>query len=255
VVNKPVFSPVVLVFFAFLQANIAVCAPYGHNLPGRDTLRFDTGHPVVHRAEDNWREKYTGEDFQYEYHTSKETASLWERFKRWLSGKIMRWFELDTVNRANRWVDRLIKAMYVVVFAVVLYLFVRAFYKGEATRLFAPADTLLDLQAEELSGRVPERDYSTFISRAESDGHFREAVRFRYLDMLKHLHHAGIIEWSKHKTASDYKKEIPRGDKRKNFNLLTKIYLYYWYGKFVPRQDDYEVIKELFEEFQRNTGI
>ena len=221
--------------------------------PRKDTLHYYSDgelHPRI--ATKPLREKYTGDDYKYEYQFKGETTSLWERFKKWIIGLLRKWFELDSVKEANKYFDRLIKFIYVIIFSVVMYFIIRTYYRNEGVVFIGRNDQALDIYHREIIDDIHSNDYQELINRAESEKDYRNAVRFAFLQILKQLSGLEIIDWGPYKTNSDYSREIQSADLRKEFNSLAYIYDYYWYGKFPLNKVNYISIKELFERFRKH---
>ena len=81
-------------------------------------------------------------------------------------------------------------------------------------------------------------DLGALLARAEADGRWRDAVRFRYLLALQRLAAGGAIAWRIDKTNRDYLAEIRHADGRSGsapvappFARATRVFDYVWYGE------------------------
>jgi hypothetical protein len=56
-----------------------------------------------------------------------------------------------------------------------------------------------------------------------------------------------IIEWDIEKTNSDYSYEIKNEKLKEDFNYLSYLYNYIWYGEFELTEDTFNKTKKSFE--------
>lgn len=80
---------------------------------------------------------------------------------------------------------------------------------------------------------------------------YREAVRIRYLLMLKQLHNNKIINWNNHKTNRDYQREMGNHRLLQQFRDLTYHYEYSWYGHFMVDDTLFENISQQYSDFNK----
>ncbi|MBP8789887.1 MAG: DUF4129 domain-containing protein [Breznakibacter sp.] len=80
---------------------------------------------------------------------------------------------------------------------------------------------------------------------------YREAVRIRYLLMLKQLHENRIINWNNHKTNRDYQREMGNHPLLQQFRELTYHYEYSWYGHFMVDDALFENISQQYSDFKK----
>lgn len=71
-------------------------------------------------------------------------------------------------------------------------------------------------------------DFPAAIAQAMSRGDYREAVRLNYLQALRHLSDANIIDWQPSKTPAQYVREYPD----ELFNRTTAVFIRVRYGGF-----------------------
>lgn len=80
---------------------------------------------------------------------------------------------------------------------------------------------------------------------------YREAVRVRYLLMLKQLHENKVINWNNHKTNRDYQREMGNHPLLQQFRDLTYHYEYSWYGHFMVDDALFENISQQYSDFKK----
>ena len=70
------------------------------------------------------------------------------------------------------------------------------------------------------------------LEQAISAHNYRDAIRYYYLKLLKQLDVNEIITWEISKTNADYQNELKNHRILKEYNILSGIYEYTWYGNF-----------------------
>lgn len=84
------------------------------------------------------------------------------------------------------------------------------------------------------------------------EGDVRNVVRIYYLMSLQLLHLNGYIKWEKDKTNSKYLMELSAQPFAADFAALTTIYETTWYGKYLPDETVFGVIKSQFDMFNHS---
>lgn len=82
------------------------------------------------------------------------------------------------------------------------------------------------------------------ISRARSEGNWREGIRHVYLKALRSLDDNGIVAWECGKTPTDYEYEA----KLHSFSSLTTLFLRVRYGLYDTGETDFLQAEQLLEE-------
>ncbi len=101
------------------------------------------------------------------------------------------------------------------------------------------------LQEENIS----EWPLQKILNKYMHEGDIRNAIRIYYLMALQQLHLNGFIKWEKDKTNSKYLIELVDQPFAKDFSALTLIYETTWYGKYIPQEAVFNVIKDQFTMF------
>ena len=94
-------------------------------------------------------------------------------------------------------------------------------------------------------------EYDALISNAEAKRDFNLAIRFLFLKTLKTLTDRGFVTFTIEKTNQEYLKEMGENEHAKEFEDVTRIYEYVWYGKHVIDEDHYLKLKELYYLFNK----
>lgn len=79
---------------------------------------------------------------------------------------------------------------------------------------------------------IHESDFTRLLEKAIHEKNFRLATRYYYLSLLKKLSDKKTIEYHKDKTNTEYLFEIENKNIRKQFQEVSYIYSYVWYGEF-----------------------
>lgn len=173
--------------------------------------------------ESNFKEKYNDPDF--DYRPKPVQKSFWDILGEWIL------ILLGGSGIAFGWVGILIKTVAFIAIAFIIYLIVRSVLNKESMWIFGRARKKViteDAEAE----NIHEMDFSRLIDETKTAGNYRLALRYYYLWVLKQLSLREIIDWNWDKTNTDYLYEIKDGKLRKDFEYLSYVYDYSWYGDF-----------------------
>ena len=103
-------------------------------------------------------------------------------------------------------------------------------------------------------------DFDTTIAQALTREDYREAIRLRYLQTLKALTDANIIDWQPFKTPTQYVRELSSsslcsGDAvaKAAFRTLTSHFLRVRYGNFSATRQLYDEVDSLRKEVHRES--
>jgi hypothetical protein len=69
---------------------------------------------------------------------------------------------------------------------------------------------------------------------------FKEAIRYYFLYYLKTLQDKKVIQFNLDKTNEDYKKEIENEKEIIDFERLSRIFEYFWYGNVTIEEEDFK---------------
>jgi tRNA nucleotidyltransferase/poly(A) polymerase len=94
-----------------------------------------------------------------------------------------------------------------------------------------------------------EFDFEKAISEAIALNHFKDAIRFSHLKLLKNLNDNRKIQLSVDKTNRDYSFEIRDNLMREKFLRLTEIYNRVWYGEYIMSKPELDSVLPEFAEF------
>jgi hypothetical protein len=182
-------------------------------------------------------------DFQYD-NPQAEGPSLWDRFWSWVWRTFLAPVFENTSPQAWRW------ALVILAVALLAWLVTRLlrvegggpFSRSAGAR--AGAGPLLDVE------NIEAVDLDALLADAVARGAWREAVRFRYLVLLRALAAAGAVDWRRDKTNRTYAEEVraSRPALARPFGRATRVFDYVWYGERPVDRARYAALAPLFEE-------
>ncbi|AXG74951.1 DUF4129 domain-containing protein [Flavobacterium arcticum] len=194
---------------------------------------------------ENFRDNYTDDDFQYE--TKTQAKNAWDRF--WEAV----WnFLRDLFGGGNKSEGSGIGSFltYLVAGAVVIfavYMIVRAILDKESVWIFGKSRKKIAIQ--DIDGEdIHQMDFPILIEETVQQGNYRLAIRYYYLWLLKELSEREIIQWHYDKTNSDYAYEIKKESLKKQFEYLSYVYDYSWYGEFPINESAFTKVRMAFRE-------
>lgn len=187
----------------------------------------------------------TDDDFNYTERIQPENA--WTRFKNWLGqlfSKFLRWiFGVEEVSGFWAVVFQILP--YIVIIGVLLLL-IRLFMKVNPKDLFFEKQEVPQVSLSEDEDIIQNQDIQQLINQALLDKNYRLAVRYYYLFILKKLSDKELITWESQKTNTDYIKELSDLGLKDQFQIITRLYDFIWYGNFAVDEKSYANAEKKF---------
>ncbi|MEO5777513.1 MAG: DUF4129 domain-containing protein [Flavobacterium sp.] len=205
-----------------------------------DTLLFKP------KFEAGFKQKYKSGEFQYEVKVSEK--SIWDRFLEWLAYGFKKIFGLSDMDISAKYVMYTLKTIAALIVIYVIYLIVKIVLNKEGQWIFGKSTTRKIYSDEEIEKNLIYVDFEKLIQETVSKGDNRLAIRYYYLWILKRLAEKNIIDWHTEKTNSDYLYEIHSADLRTDFQYLSYLYNYIWYGEFEMTEQTFSNAKNAFEK-------
>ncbi len=193
--------------------------------------------------EPNFKEKYQGNAFEYE--PKVEVNSTLEQFKNWLRNVLYNIFGLGSEN--GKLVDLLIKIGATILVIFVVYFIVKAILNKESQWIFGKSSKNF-ITDENIETNLHEANFEQLIQEKLIQKDYRLAIRFYYLFLLKKMSDAKIIDWEINKTNADYAYEIKNESQKSQFEKLSYLYEYIWYGEFDVAENQYLQAIQQFKE-------
>lgn len=86
----------------------------------------------------------------------------------------------------------------------------------------------------------------SLLERAENAGQYDVAVRLLYIQLLKELQDAGLIQYRRDYSNRDYQKQLVGKAVLTDFRDVTIDYERYWYGKYAIEKLGYRLVQRKF---------
>jgi len=209
-------------------------------------IKIDDSEIVARNFKTNFKTNYKDASFIYEFKTPEKNA--WDRFKEWLYDLFKDFFNLADKSKSLDHIDSVIKILAGLLIIFVIYMIVKAILNKEGSWIFSRNTQTKIVENSDIEKNIHLVDFKKMISSAISNEDKRLAIRYYYLWLLKKMSDADIIEWHPEKTNTEYSYEIKNAVMKENFNYLSYLYNYIWYGEFEITEAIFIKTKEAFEK-------
>ncbi|NBL65341.1 DUF4129 domain-containing protein [Flavobacterium sp. NST-5] len=196
--------------------------------------------------EENFQEKYTDSD--YEYEAKPRGENWWDRFLEWLAYWFQKIFGMSSSQSAGNVINIILQILAVLVVLFVIYLIAKAILNKEGRWIFGKSSDAKMIRYEDLEKNLQLVNFEKLIDEAMQNGEQRLVVRYYYLWLLKKMSASGIIKWDPEKTNSDYVYEISSEKLKSEFSYLSYLYNYIWYGEFALEENTFEKTVKAFRK-------
>ena len=176
-----------------------------------------------------------------------EGMSLWDRFWRWF------WYSWSKLMSRDGFRVGFKVLLYGLSIGILLYVMLRLLGMEKA-RLWLGGQGRGQGIRGEMVEDIHAIDYAQSIAEAESEGRYRDAIRFHFLYSLKTMSDKGVINWNRNKTNVDYARELSTHALSGPFAQVRRIYEYAWYGEFDVSEADYRSLQPYFSTFNRQVS-
>lgn len=201
---------------------------------------------------DDFKEKYSADDFIYESKVKESNA--WDRFKEWLYDLFERIFNSSSRENTEDIVEIILKVLAAAIIIFVIYLIVKAIMNGEGNWVFGKSSDKKVINYEEIEKNIHLVDFEKLIKETLKKGENRLAIRYYYLWVLKIMSAQQLIEWDVEKTNSDYLYEIKNTSIKSQFEYVSYLYNYIWYGEFDLDEVTFIKAKKAFDYLINSLG-
>lgn len=188
----------------------------------------------IKKFETKFQEKYTDSDFIYETKIKTEESSFWEGIIDFLR----RLLDFSGTKTDFSFIEIIFKIIGIAIVCFVVYLIVKVLIKYNGGFIFGKKNKAIIISnySEEDIHTI---NFSETIAAAKANKDYRLAIRYYYLWLLKTYTDKEIIEWDIEKTNRDYANEIQRFETKSQFQYLSYLYDYIWYGEFSINEYDF----------------
>ncbi len=216
------------------------------------TITVDSLNIKTRTFEKNFKSKYKTEDFIYEF--KPKELNDWDRFKQWLANIFNEIFKLSNNDASMKAVGIFLKTIAVLLIVFVVYLIVKAILNQEGRWIFGKSSDKKIIDYTDIEKNIHQVDFEKLIQKTIQSGDKRLTIRYYYLWLLKNLASKNLIEWDLEKTNSDYLYEIKNPKIKEDFEYVSYLYNYIWYGEFELDEITFEKTKTVFEKFLKTVN-
>ena len=179
---------IIILFFTFFQQNVFALEEFPVQqekiIAHQDSLAVDSS-DIKPRQFNDLKEKYSDDDFIYEYDTNN--TGWWTRFKQWVSDLFKSWFNIKNSQDAADLTDWMLKIGAVLIFLFVAYFIFKAVMNQEGQWVFGKSSDKKIIPITDIETNLNLTDFDKLTKDAENSGEFRLAIRYYYLWLLKKL--------------------------------------------------------------------
>ncbi len=212
-------------------------------------MKIDSATNFIKRASiHKIHEKYTGANFVYTETKKEEALNAWQRFKLWLAEIFKELFNFDTPDGSKKAVNVFLKIFGFIVIIFVLFKIISAYVNNDGNWVFGRKSDKININATNIESNIHQADFNVLIEESLLKNDYRSAIRYYYLLSLKKLSEKEIIDWDSEKTNYDYYQEIKDEKVKKQFQYISYIYDYCWYGEFNIEKQEFETSKKAFDK-------
>ena len=212
-------------------------------------VHFDDIFIEQKKFDTNKIEEYKQQD-DFIYIVEKREPSVLEKAWNWIKRTITRIlkFLFDDIAPALGFLRFVLQALPYIIAVLVLFFIIKFFLKVNARNIIGGKNASANVNLSEEEKLIKDKDLPKLIQTAIADENFVLAVRYYYLLLLKRLSEKQVISWQQEKTNEDYLKEISSNKKlHTDFEKLTYLYDYVWYGEFLIDQSKFTEAENNFK--------
>lgn len=203
-----------------------------------NTAFYSTTPPKEKKFESNFQSKYKGDEYNYQPKLENKQLTEWQKFKKKISDFFSRLFSFSDDGKAFSNLEIIMKFLGFAIIGFVIFMIVKLLLNKEGGWVFSRNTKKIKVGTLDQEN-IHFINFQEVIATAKSNNDFRIATRYYYLWLLKSFSDRAIIEWDIEKTNSDYLLEIKNETLKKEFEFLSYIYDYCWYGEFELTQEDF----------------
>ncbi len=111
---------------------------------------------------------------------------------------------------------------------------------------------IIEEEADEVIEDIHALNLGEMLHLALSEGNYRPALRIEFLQLLKELSDAQLIEWSKEKTNRDYSRELSHQSIHTSFRQAANLYERVWYGDNNITEENYKASTQLYRSLSNS---
>ncbi len=197
------------------------------------------------KFEVDFQKKYNTEAYNYEPKIEKKETSAWDNFIAKCKAFLARLFSFSSTGVGFSFFEILLKILIYSGIIWVIYMIIKLILQQEGNWIFSRKNKKI-IPNNLDSDNIHTINFKETIATYKQNQEFRMATRYYYLWLLKSLSDRNKIEWDIEKTNTDYIAEIKNSELKKEFEFLSYIYDYCWYGAFELTSSDFEKTENHF---------
>ncbi len=194
---------------------------------------------------ENFQYNYKSNEYNYETIIEKNNLNWFQKILEAIRFFLRELFNFGSIDKPLSSLEIILKILAIVIIAFAVYLIIRIIVKKEVGWIFGKKNKPI-LESEFNEEDIHKINFEKIIASAKNQNNYRLSIRYYFLWLLKSLSDKSIIKWDIEKTNSDYAQEIKDKVLYKDFNYLSYIYNYSWYGEFSINEEDFIKIERIF---------
>ena len=202
---------------------------------------FDTSKVEVRAPDESTLNKFRN-DKDFIYDRAKAPLNFWDKITLWINNRLK---ELFTSEGFPVFIRYLLYLIVVVAIILVIFVLLKSNVRGIFYGKQGESKTKFKIVEEDIN----KVDFEERIKEAVNNRDYKLAVRLYYLKMLKLLSDKKIIDWQINKTNSSYVKEVKKINLHNQFENITTIFEWIWYGEFPIDETSFVKVRNIFTEF------
>ena len=232
-------------FLTILFFITAFCFGQNDSLRPITDVKYDTETIKSKKLDPKFKEEYTSNEFLYEQKVDDTKLSAWNRFWKNVGDFFRDLFDFSNAQGTLSGLEILMKVIAFLIIGFVIYMIVKIIINKEGGWVFGKSSKTINV-SELVEENIHNVDFNKLISTSKSDKEYRNSIRYYYLWLLKSMSDKKVIEWDIEKTNSDYLYEIKNTETKSEFQFLSYIYEYCWYGEFAISEADFQKAEKSF---------
>lgn len=210
-----------------------------------EKINYDNEYLKSKEFDSSFIERYSANEFQYEAKVDDSKLSAWNRFWKNVGDFFSNLFDVRNADGSTSTLGIIMKVIAFLIIGFVIFMIVKIIINKEGGWVFGKTSTKIKV-SNLVEENIHEVDFKKLISSSKNEKEYRTTIRYYYLWLLKSFADKKIIEWDIEKTNSDYYYEIKDIDTKSEFQLLSYIYEYCWYGEFILSENDFQKAEKSF---------
>lgn len=147
------------------------------------------------------------------------------------------------------WIKYVLWAIIIAAIAVALVFLIINIHKSAGNKIVREK-----IRTAEVIEDIEETDLEYLLEQSLANGMYKEAVRFRYLILIRTMNRLKLIAWKKDKTNGTYVREMFN---KPGFGIFRQITVHFeriWYGELQIDANQYHELIPVYDQMNREIG-